>query len=346
MTGCAGGPMGGNAGASFGSGLTAFTQSPKKVFSPNLEKWTRAAEQDTQLGVAHSAEYDELKGMRTSNQKAREGFRKKSRASANDAFQRRQRELAAAEAAEKSRQKQLRAQALAKPTLGDMHFGTADYRSRLEAKSVLDETAVARWLYPTEKAVGDDKLVFHGLSAEHGDAMRTLPQNAMLSTVEKYVSNLVENTRKLTKERAAVRKHKDAERDALLAKEQHEREAIAIAMRQEVAKAAAAAEAASVTLAYATKKEMAAAASKQHQVVISREKSRFDKGSTQRKENQHQLHLTETQRLRSECEIANERREGSSMSAGGKDEMAKALRAAMEDGNVDKDEAKALQKFM
>jgi len=91
---------------------------------------------------------------------------------------------------------------------------------------------------------------------------------------------------------------------------------------------------------------MAAETGKQGKEVASKAKTRYEKSLTERAGNVRHLHLSETQRLRSETEIANERREGSSMSAGGKDEMAKALRAAMEDGNVDQDEAKSLQKFM
>ena len=60
-------------------------------------------------------------------------------------------------------------------------------------------------------------------------------------------------------------------------------------------------------------------AAKEASEVANKEKMRYEKSLTERAENVRKL-VVET-RLRSEVEIANERREGSSMSKGGKDEF-------------------------
>ena len=50
-----------------------------------------------------------------------------------------------------SKEAKARNLALVKPTLGDTELGTANNRKHLEDISILDETSVAKWIWPTEK---------------------------------------------------------------------------------------------------------------------------------------------------------------------------------------------------
>ena len=327
ITGSAGGALGGNGGAYFGSGITALTHSIGKLFSPNLEGWVRACEEDKQLKTLHKQEYHELhqKGLQKSEALAK--FKQKSRDAANAAFVRRQQQLAMTMVDDRKREKKARMEGLEKPTLGDPMLGTATNRKRLEDMSVLSEEAVAMWIMPTEKRVGDHNMVLEGIGTEHEDAMRTLPQNASKETVDAFVKNIVGNSHKLTREAVATRKHKDAEKDRLLDLERQEREAAAEARRLEIQKKASDAEQARRALAQKIKNEMAEETRKIKKLEEDRAKKRHERGLAQRNENLERLKRAETDKLRSEAEIANERREGSKMSEGGKGEFLAAMRS-------------------
>ena len=80
---------------------------------------------------------------------------------------------------------------------------------------------------------------------------------------------------------------------------------------------------------------MAVETKKQAQLDSEKARIRFEKAQKQRQENVRVLHLMETDDLRSESEIANERREGSKMSEGSRSDF----RAAMRDtsGKADKE---------
>ena len=65
MTGSAAGPLGGNSGAAFGSGLTSFTLSPgEKVFNEFLTPWLKKSEEDKQIQELHRQEFTELSGKK------------------------------------------------------------------------------------------------------------------------------------------------------------------------------------------------------------------------------------------------------------------------------------------
>ena len=65
MTGAAAGPLGGNGGAAFGSGLTSFTLSPgEKIFNSFLEPWLKKSEEDKQIHELHRQEFNDLSGKK------------------------------------------------------------------------------------------------------------------------------------------------------------------------------------------------------------------------------------------------------------------------------------------
>ena len=158
--------------------------------------------------------------------------------------------------------------------------------------------------------------------------MATLPTNASEATVQEYVDNVVGNSHDLKKRWVATRKHKDAEAEAVRQLEKAAREAAADAKRKELIDRAQAAEAARKALNKKIQKEMAEATKKQALWQSNRDKAQWAKGLAQRKENLHRLHLAETDRLRSEAEIANERREGTSMNKGSKSDFLTAMRSS------------------
>ena len=103
-----------------------------------------------------------------------------------------------------------------------------------------------------------------------------------------------------------------------------EREEAAIAMRKELAAKAQAAKKAEIARQKQIKKEMAEATKNAARIAAEKEKLRFERSQAERKEMIR--HLTMDMKLRDEDEIANERREGSSMSKGGKDDFTDAAK--------------------
>ena len=332
MTGSAAGPLGGNSGAAFGSGLTSFTLSPgEKVFNEFLTPWLKKSEEDKQIQELHRQEFTELSGKKLAEAKAKDKFRRKSREAADAAFRLRQQRLAEEEARERSRVAKARKEALAKPTLGDPQLGTAANRKRLEDMSVLREEDVARWLWPTQKQlleVGKTRsaLDAKGLGAEHEDAMTTLPQNASEATVQAYVKNIVGNSKELTRQAVATRLHRDQELADKAAREKAEREAQEEMRKQEILRKQAEAKKARVQLERKIKKEMEAETRKAANEEEERARKRYEKSMEEWKENKRRLHQSETDILRTDMQIANERREGTSMSKGGKAEFLDAMR--------------------
>jgi len=216
-----------------------------------------------------------------------------------------------------------RKEALVKPTLGDPMLGTATNRKQIESQSVLDEDSVARWLWPTEKR--EKFFEVHGVGAEHEEAMLTLPPNASADTVLAYVDTIVGNSRDLTAKAVETRKHKDAEMEAKMESEKKEREAMADARRSFLIKKAKDETAAAVSRSRAVKKEMAEETKTQRKEDTEKAQKRFEKGQAQRKTNLETLIFAETDDLRSEAEIANERREGTSMNKGGRNDFRNAM---------------------
>lgn len=322
--------MGGSSGAHFGSGMTALTTSPD--FSPNLDQWKWRAQEDKAVNTERKALYSELSTLCLKSTASKEKAKAARKAAAEKAFKERQQGFAQSERAEEALQRKYRAEGLAKPTLGDPTLTTYANRKAIEAKSVLDEVSVGRWLWSTPKLYPDFEV--HGVGAEHEEAMLTLPYNASDKTVQSYVDNIVGNSRELTSKAVETRKHRDAEKAEAEERAKAEREAEADKRRAALISRDKAAHDARVARAYQIKKEMAEETRKQAKADADAAQKRFEKGLTQRKENVNKLHFMETDDLRSEAEIANERREGTSMNEGGRAEF----RAAMLEGDAAKKE--------
>ena len=326
------GALGGNSGAAFGSGLTSFTLSPgEKLFNAFLEPWLKKSEEDKVIKELHRQEYNDLSKQKLAEKEAKEKFKRKSKESGDAAFRARQQQLAEAEAAERKREADARKEALQKPTLGDPMLGTAANRQRLEDISILKEEQVAKWLWPTQKQLLEQgktrsALDAKGLGAEHEDAMTTLPQNASEATVAAYVKNIVGNSHKLTKEAVRTRLHKDQEKADKEAHEKAVREAEEQMRKDEILRKQAEAEKARKALERKIKKEMAEQTAKEAKEAAEKAKKRYDRSMDEMKANKEHLHRIETDILRSDMQIANERREGSSMAKGGKDEYLEAMK--------------------
>lgn len=76
------------------------------------------------------------------------------------------------------------------------------------------------------------------------------------------------------------------------------------------------------------KKEMAEATAKEHKLNAEKAAKRYEKSMAERKHNVERLHQAETNDLRDEMEIANERREGTSMNKGSKSDFLTAMRSS------------------
>jgi hypothetical protein len=155
---------------------------------------------------------------------------------------------------------------------------------------------------------------------EAKDALLALPHNVSLDELNSYIKNISSNSADLTRKAAKVRRERD-ELAAAAAAEKKEHEEAVLAMRAaEKAKADAARDAA-ISRSKQIKKEMAAETLKQANTKMEKDKVRYGKAVAQRGENVRSLLYD--MKLRDEDEIANERREGSSMAKGGKDELLK-----------------------
>lgn len=187
------------------------------------------------------------------------------------------------------------------------------------AEHLLPNTAMdpSKWLWPTSKR--NPELVVRGLRAEHEEAMEALPRNIDPEVLVSYTKNISANSQDLTKRAAETRRHQDEEKAQAEAKEKKEREDAANAIRAEERKKREAAQKAEISRTKQIKKEMAAETKKQSEEAARKAKVRYEKAQTERAEMVR--HLTMDMRMRDEDEIANERREGSSMSKGGKSDF-------------------------
>lgn len=327
MTGSPGGSLGGNGGGSFGSGLAGVVSSPPKLFTPALETWMKRAEEDASMLATRKADYEGTRDARlemVADQKRKEAQQRKKQ---NKLFTDRQKARIEAEAAEKKRVEAHRQEALAKPTLGS----SKPPWDGLHTSSPIPVDTLScpvHWVYPTAKK-HPESLSVGDLSAEHKAAMLKLPSNVEMDMLTSYVDNCVKNSFDLRRKAAEVRKQRDDEDDERDALKKAEREAEAKAMREEEDKKKAAAEAAALARSKQIKKEMASEAAKEAKDEAARSKSRHEKAMHERAENVK--HLLMDTKLRDEDEFANERREGSSMSKGGRDEF---LKAAKEEGDM------------
>ena len=320
MTGSPGGAIGGNSGGSFGSGMQGITSSPKKMFSPALETWARRSDEDKAMLKERKAEYESLRDARLSMVSAQTTKAKDQKKVAESAFTQRQKERLAKEEGEKQRQKEYRKQALGKPTLGSPEAPWAHLDEKCGAHV---GTIPAEWLWPTEKK--NPGLVVHGLGSEHEEAMLALPPNIDAEKLLDFTKGITTNSRQLTNEAAAVRRAKDAEVAEVAEKEKREREEAAMTMRAEERKKAEAKAKAEAARKRQIKKEMAEETAKQARDQAQADKVRYEKAQAERAEMVRHLKMDMT--LRDEDEIANERREGSSMSKGGKADFQDAMRS-------------------
>jgi len=320
MTGSPGGAIGGNGGASFGSGLGSMIVSPKPS-SPSLDTWSRRADEDVAMSKERRAEYDRTKDSRLSMASAQHKLENANRKKAEEEYVARQKERLEKEAAEAARVDAHRLEALAKPTLGSPEPPWAGIMGcpATPAEHLLPNTAMdpSKWLWPTSKR--NPELVVRGLRAEHEEAMEALPRNIDPEVLVSYTKNISANSQDLTKRAAETRRHQDEEKAQAEAKEKKEREDAANAIRAEERKKREAAQKAEISRTKQIKKEMAAETKKQSEEAARKAKVRYEKAQTERAEMVR--HLTMDMRMRDEDEIANERREGSSMSKGGKSDF-------------------------
>jgi len=355
MTGSTGGAIGGNSGASFGSGLGSVRTSPTKPFTPALETWVRRSQEDVQMKGECRKVYEGQRDMRlamVSEQSKKDAALKRER---RNAFTERQKERLATEEAEKRRVKTHRQEALEKPTLGSTLLPWHDHNhARLstfptrsgsppgraypssDGPATTSPIAVnhlsqpVQWQWATVKKHPDAiKTLTSGLGAEHEEALATLPPNVSQVELDSYVANITKNSHNLSRKATEVRRQRDAEVMEQQEKEKAGREEAAIAMRKEEEAKAAAKVAADLARSKRIKKEMAAATAQEHTDNANKEKSRYEKAQNERRANVQ--HLMMDLKLRDEDEIANERREGSSMALGGKDAF---VATAVADGDM------------
>ena len=229
--------------------------------------------------------YDELRTsrlvMKTEAEKKAAATKKK----AKDEFAARQAEMKAVEAAEKERVATYRKEALEKPTLG----------SPLPPWAGLHKTSPIK--------VDTNSRPTHWGKLDEQEASR------LMRTVTKAATARAVRS-------ADSRKQEAAEAKAAALAEQKQQEAAALAMRQAQRDKAAAEKAATLTKAKQIQKEMAAECKKQQKDAEAKAKVRYEKAKVEREEMIKKLKMDT--KLRDEDEIANERREGSSMSKGGK----------------------------
>lgn len=317
--------MGGNSGSAFGSGLTGLSSPPKKVFTPALETWAKRSEEDKLMMNERRKEYEELRNARlamVANQSSKIAAKK---AAEKEAFAKRQADLQALAKAENHRVQQYRKEALKQPTLGSPEPPWAHLDEKC-GKHV--GTRPEEWAWPTPKAHPDLKIV--GLGAEHEEAMMALPHNIDAVRLMSYTEGIANNSKQLTEAAVATRLARDNEIAEKEEKEKREREEAAIAMRTEEKKKADAAAKAEAQRKRQIKKEMAEETAKEAREAAQREKVRYERSLAERTEMVR--HLKMDMKLRDEDEIANERREGSSMSKGGKADF---VSAAKTKGNED-----------
>ena len=328
MTGSPGGSIGGNSGGSFGSGLAGLSSSPTKLITPALETWMRRSEEDQAMLKERKKEYESLRNARLSMVSSQAERKAQKKLKEKEAFAKRQQELQSVEAAEAERLHQYRKEALKQPTLGSPEPPWAHLQEKCGDHV---GSRPESWAWPTPKKHPELKMV--SLGAEHEEAMLALPPNIDAETLKSYTEGIANNSRTLTQAAVEVRKARDNEIAEYEDKEKREREEAAITMRVEVRKKADAAAKAEAARKRQIKREMAEETAKVAKEKAQAEKVRYEKGLAERVE--MVKHLKMDFKLRDEDEIANERREGSSMSKGGKADFVSAAKTKGNDDMVD-----------
>lgn len=279
------------------------------------------------------AEYDSLRDARLAAAKEASQKEAAAKKAAKAAFSERQKQIREADEAEKQRVATYRKDALEKPTLGSP-LPPWDGLHKTSPIKVNTLSQPVHWQYFTAKKHGWDGVnaATQGTGAEHEEAMATLPSNVDLATLDSFVKNITKNSSGLVSSAAEVRRQQAAVDVEKAAKEVKEREQAALAMREEQRKKAAMVKAAEAAKVKQIKKEMAEQTAKEKKDAAEKAKIRAEKAQIERVA--MVAHLMVDTKLRDEDEIANERREGSSMSKGSKADFVDAAKA--EGGDMSK----------
>ena len=288
LTGAPGGALGGVGGATFGSGLTSLSSTSNPSFSPNMQAWVARSEEDAAVATERRACYRELSNRRLETTAAKAATAAARKAAADRKFEERQRRLAEDHRADKARQRQARADALAKPTLGDVSLPST-LRQQMDA--VCD---MHTWLWPMQKAA---PLRLHGSvhasSTRHAEyasvsarsaTTLSMPHNASAEAVNAQVDNLVHTSQTLRAQAACTREHRVNEERAAEAQAKMERERAASARRAQLVTKKEAAEAARVALSRRIKQEMADTTRREAAKRAEAAQRRFYTAEAQRKE--------------------------------------------------------------
>ena len=341
MTGSPGGAIGGPQGPAFGSGIQGLSSPPKKIFTPGLEVWNRRHEEDVAMMKERKGEYSALRDARlaqTSHQKKAVTDRKHKQ---QDDFAKRQAARLAAEKEEKQRQAAWRKESIEKnlkefARQGEPGYGptrwcwpTAHHYPRHcngtggAGVGENDVLLTAPLLQPGGMVAGFEKDLKNDLLLIHSDR-KFLPQQGE-TELRSLAETLPDKLEEMKQREAKVRQMR---REAELAEEEEkkrEREAEAVARQAEMQKKQAEAKKKEVARSRQIKKEMAEETRKLAKEHAEKEMIRYEKAQTERAEMVRHLKMDMT--LRDEDEIANERREGSSMSKGGKADFQDAMRS-------------------
>ena len=348
MTGSPGGAIGGNAGSAFGSGLSGLTTSPKKMFSPGLEVWVRRGEEDQKMQKERRAMYDELKSTKIAEATRQQKAQDAAKAKAKDAFAERRAKELAAEEEEKKRVAKWRKDCLKQNRKefamdGEPGYGptrwcwpTAHHHPRHcngtggAGVSENDVLLTSPLLLPGGITVGPDKDHKNDLLLIHSKRVFSpQPGEAELLKITDALGGTLDDMKERDAKMRAMRvqaENEAAELDRL------EREAEAKKRQSEILQKQATAKAAELR-ARQIKKEMAEETAKQAKAKAAAEKVRYERSQTERAE--MVKHLKMDMKLRDEDEIANERREGSSMSKGSKADFVSAAKTKGNDDMVD-----------
>ena len=306
-----------------GSGLSSLTTSPSKLFTPELEVWSKRASEDAQLTKQRKQAYEELKQAKLGAVASQTKAQTERRHAEKGEFARRQAERVAKEKAEKDRAAALRKQAL-------------EQNRREFAMEGVPGYGPTRWCWPT--AHHHPRHCNGTGSAGTGESdvavsLLLTPGGMVLAPETDYANDsvLVHSTRKFSPQQgesellrfvegepSKLREMKEREKQLRLAAEaeartlkdqlRQEREAEAIALRKAEAAAKEAQKKAQIAKAKQIKKEMAVEAKKAARVEAEKAKVRYERAQAERAEMVKRL--TVDRKLRDEDEIANERRDG------------------------------------
>jgi len=279
----------------------------------------RRSQEDLDMAGERKAVYEETRQHRLTASQEKAAAESKLKQEQREAFDARQKSRTEWEDQEKARISTYRNESLGHPTLGSP-LPPWDGLHEHSAVPVNHLSQPVQWSYTTVKK-SPDAMASAASAMEAKDALLALPHNVSLDELNSYIKNISSNSADLTRKAAKVRRERDELAAAAAAAEKKEHEEAVLAMRAaEKAKADAARDAA-ISRSKQIKKEMAAETLKQANTKMEKDKVRYGKAVAQRGENVRSLLYD--MKLRDEDEIANERREGSSMAKGGKDELLK-----------------------